>query len=278
MSGDLLDSVEWHVFHEARSSKIIDQLVACDGINPGRERLVRIVGMPSYMKRQQRLLNEILHISRTASRSLGQRRVARFSRSPCSSKIIDQLVACDGINPGRERLVRIVGMPSYMKRQQRLLNEILHISCKNWYSISRTVLDNHAHCGNADDCSVRAFAVKPRAFGAPLCGVGARPLSATEQRGHHAANACRTMLPSIEDTRSSDNVRQVECWFPQMKFCEIYRFIMSSSESSRIGKTLQSPYGVSRLSDPDYGKLFGLSLAAVFIVILVLNAMTLSVL
>src|SRR6266536_6011874 len=36
--------------------------------------------------------------------------------------------------------------------------------CKNWYSISRTVLDNHAHCGNADDCSVRAFAVKPRAF------------------------------------------------------------------------------------------------------------------
>src|SRR6266487_271588 len=90
------------------------------------------------------------------------------------------------------------------------------ITCKNWYSISRTVLDNHAHCGNADDCSVRAFAVKPRAFGAPLCGVGARPLSATEQRGHHAANACRTMLPSIEDTRSSDNVRQVECWFPQL--------------------------------------------------------------
>src|SRR6266496_3339089 len=24
------------------------------------------------------------------------------------------------------------------------------------------------------------------------------------------------MLPSIEDTRSSDNVRQVECWFPQL--------------------------------------------------------------
>src|SRR6266567_8589321 len=48
----------------------------------------------------------------------------------------------------------------------------LKINCKNWYSISRTVLDNHAHCGNADDCSVRAFAVKPRAFDAPLCGLG----------------------------------------------------------------------------------------------------------
>jgi hypothetical protein len=30
-----------------------------------------------------------------------------------------------------------------------------------------------AHRGNMDDCSVRAFALKPRAFGAPLGGVGA---------------------------------------------------------------------------------------------------------
>jgi hypothetical protein len=28
-------------------------------------------------------------------------------------------------------------------------------------------------CGNNDDRSVGAFAVKPRAFGAPLCGIGA---------------------------------------------------------------------------------------------------------
>ena len=47
------------------------------------------------------------------------------------------------------------------------------IMCKNWYSISRAVSDNDAHRGNMDDRSVRAFAVKPRAFGAPLCGVGA---------------------------------------------------------------------------------------------------------
>ena len=30
-----------------------------------------------------------------------------------------------------------------------------------------------AHRGNMDDCSVRAFALKPLAFGAPLGGVGA---------------------------------------------------------------------------------------------------------
>jgi hypothetical protein len=33
--------------------------------------------------------------------------------------------------------------------------------------------DNSQHHGNADDRSVSTFAVKPRAFGAPLRGVGA---------------------------------------------------------------------------------------------------------
>ncbi len=47
------------------------------------------------------------------------------------------------------------------------------IKCKNWYSISQTASDSGAHHGTTDDRSVRAFAVKPRAFGAPLCGVGA---------------------------------------------------------------------------------------------------------
>ena len=45
--------------------------------------------------------------------------------------------------------------------------------CKIWYLISRTVSDDDAHRGNIDDRSVRAFAVKPRAFGAPPCGIGA---------------------------------------------------------------------------------------------------------
>ncbi len=41
--------------------------------------------------------------------------------------------------------------------------------CKIWYSISQTVSD----LGNIYDRSMRAFAVKPRAFGAPLSGFGA---------------------------------------------------------------------------------------------------------
>jgi hypothetical protein len=47
------------------------------------------------------------------------------------------------------------------------------LSCKNWYSISRTASDSVAHRGNTDDRSVRAFTIKPRAFGAPLGGVRA---------------------------------------------------------------------------------------------------------
>jgi hypothetical protein len=43
------------------------------------------------------------------------------------------------------------------------------ITCKIWYSISQTVSD----LGNIHDRSIRAFAVKPRAFGAPLSGFGA---------------------------------------------------------------------------------------------------------
>jgi len=46
------------------------------------------------------------------------------------------------------------------------------LRCKNWYSISRAVSDNDAHRGNMDDRSVRAFAVKPRAFGAPHAASG----------------------------------------------------------------------------------------------------------
>jgi hypothetical protein len=42
-------------------------------------------------------------------------------------------------------------------------------TCKIWYSISQTVSD----LGNIYDRSIRVFAVKPRAFGAPLSGFGA---------------------------------------------------------------------------------------------------------
>src|SRR5439155_24935705 len=36
------------------------------------------------------------------------------------------------------------------------------------------------------------------------------------KRGDRAANAYLTTLASTEDTRSSDSVRQVEYWFPQI--------------------------------------------------------------
>ena len=44
--------------------------------------------------------------------------------------------------------------------------------CKNWYSTLRTVSDHRAHRDRTNDSSVRAFAVKTRAFGAPLRGFG----------------------------------------------------------------------------------------------------------
>jgi hypothetical protein len=43
------------------------------------------------------------------------------------------------------------------------------VMCKIWYSIFQTASD----LVNIYDCSTRAFAVKPRAFGAPLSGFGA---------------------------------------------------------------------------------------------------------
>jgi hypothetical protein len=43
------------------------------------------------------------------------------------------------------------------------------IICKIWYSISQTVSD----LSNIHDRSIRAFAAKARAFGAPLSGFGA---------------------------------------------------------------------------------------------------------
>jgi hypothetical protein len=49
----------------------------------------------------------------------------------------------------------------------------MNLRCFDLYLISRTVSEDDAHRGNMDDRSVRAFAVKPRGFGAPLCGVGA---------------------------------------------------------------------------------------------------------
>ena len=48
-----------------------------------------------------------------------------------------------------------------------------YLKCRIWYSTSRTVSDDDVHRLATYDRSARAFAVKPRAFGAPQCGVGA---------------------------------------------------------------------------------------------------------
>jgi hypothetical protein len=45
--------------------------------------------------------------------------------------------------------------------------------CKICYLISRTVSEDNGHRDAMHDRSVRAFAVKPRAFGAPSCGLEA---------------------------------------------------------------------------------------------------------
>jgi hypothetical protein len=87
--------------------------------------------------------------------------------------------------------------------------------CKIWYLISRTVSDDDAHCGDIDDRSVRAFAVKP----APSARRDAA-LGLTARRGR-ANPATVPLMHSLRcsgnhGTRLSDNVRLVECWFSQL--------------------------------------------------------------
>jgi len=66
------------------------------------------------------------------------------------------------------------------------------------------VSEDDAHRGNNDDRSVGAFAVKPRAFGAPLCGA---------RRGRASPTTVPPMRCSYDATRLSNNLRQIECWF-----------------------------------------------------------------
>ena len=67
----------------------------------------------------------------------------------------------DAPAPGKFRMIAMVPNSNVAR---------IKLICKNWYSTLRTVSDHRAH---TNDSSVRAFAVKPRAFGAPLCGFGA---------------------------------------------------------------------------------------------------------
>src|SRR5690348_15871453 len=79
------------------------------------------------------------------------------------------------------------------------------LSCKIWYSICRTMSDCDVLCGNVNDRTVRAIAVKPRAFGAPLCGVG--DLTDRPRRANEASRAANTDLHARCTARWSDIVR-----------------------------------------------------------------------
>ncbi len=48
----------------ASSPVVIDQLVACDGKEPGRERSLAIVGDPALMQRQKSILDQIVRVLR----------------------------------------------------------------------------------------------------------------------------------------------------------------------------------------------------------------------
>ena len=89
------------------------------------------------------------------------------------------------------------------------------IMCKIWYLISRTVSDDDAHCGDIDDRSVRAFAVKPAPSARRQAALGL-----TARRGR-ANPATVPLMHSLrcgnQGKRLSDNVRQVEGWFSQMR-------------------------------------------------------------
>jgi len=76
------------------------------------------------------------------------------------------------------------------------------------------VSDDDPHCGDIDDRSVRAFAVKPAPSARRDAALG---LTARRDRANPATVPLMHSLrcSGNHGTRLSDNVRQVECWFSQ---------------------------------------------------------------
>jgi hypothetical protein len=89
------------------------------------------------------------------------------------------------------------------------------MKCKIWYLISRTVSDDDAHCGDIDDRSVRAFAVKPAPSARRHAALGLDCSARPSKSGDRTANEL-TRCSGNQRTRLSDNVRQVECWFSHL--------------------------------------------------------------
>jgi hypothetical protein len=89
--------------------------------------------------------------------------------------------------------------------------------CRIWYSISRTVSDDGRASRRHNGRSVRAFAVKPRACGAPQ----KRRWGLTAWRGRAIPVTVPPMPHDdalVNHRTRSDNVRQVECWFSQIMY------------------------------------------------------------
>ena len=104
------------------------------------------------------------------------------------------------------------------------------IRCKIWYLISRTVSDDDAHCGDIDDRSVRAFAVKPAPSARRDAALG---LTARRGRANPATVPLMHALRCSGNhrTRLSDNVRQVECWFSHIILAPAVLRLVSKSYS-----------------------------------------------
>jgi hypothetical protein len=93
-------------------------------------------------------------------------------------------------------LVRIWGLGA---RQGRFI-------CKIWYSICRTMSDYDVLCGNLNDRSVRAIAVKPRAFGGGYAALGLDRSVRPSKRGDRVANAdLRARAVLLAGRTSSDS-------------------------------------------------------------------------
>jgi hypothetical protein len=90
------------------------------------------------------------------------------ARSAYSTSFEEQLSLVAHLGARQPSAVRLA-----LHRVQRQIKLHALNICKIWYLISRTVSEDDAHRDNIDDRSVDAVAVKPRALGAPLCGIGA---------------------------------------------------------------------------------------------------------
>src|SRR5437868_8633722 len=146
---------------------------------------------------------------RASQRALYWRRILGHSKASGHKVFMPNRSTPDYLFEEAERCFRRSRTDSNVRVQLEALGNMF---CKIWYLISRTVSDDDAHCGEIDDRSVRAFAVKPAPSARRHAALG---LTAWRGRANPATVPVMHSLrcSGNQDTRLSDNVRQVECWF-----------------------------------------------------------------